>query len=128
MFGMPNFVSFPKRLLVFQWKYTKTPMSKFECFGHAVKGQCYSELEYRVRAIILPEIKNEVDNKINVPTKINGLCTTNLPKEWCKESKNETKKLNPCIPGIGSRQEATPKNIILLLHTYTTTLLPTRIF
>ena len=29
-----------KRLLVFQWKYTKTPMSKFECFGHAVKGQC----------------------------------------------------------------------------------------
>ena len=31
-----------KRLLVFQCKYTKTPMSKFECFGHAVKGQCYS--------------------------------------------------------------------------------------
>ena len=30
-----------KRLLLFQWKYTKTPMSKFECFGHAVKGQCY---------------------------------------------------------------------------------------
>ena len=27
-----------KRLLVFQCKYTKTPMSKFECFGHAVKG------------------------------------------------------------------------------------------
>ena len=31
-----------KRLLVSQCKYTKTPMSKFECFGHAVKGQCYS--------------------------------------------------------------------------------------
>ncbi len=30
-----------KRLLVFQCKYTKTPMSKFECFGHAVKGQIY---------------------------------------------------------------------------------------
>ena len=30
-----------KRLLLFQWKYTKTPMSKFECFGHAVKGQSY---------------------------------------------------------------------------------------
>lgn len=30
-----------KRLLVSQCKYTKTPMSKFECFGHAVKGQCY---------------------------------------------------------------------------------------
>ena len=30
-----------KRLLLFQWKYNKTPMSKFECFGHAVKGQCY---------------------------------------------------------------------------------------
>ena len=29
------------RLLVFQCKYTKTPMSQFECFGHAVKGQCY---------------------------------------------------------------------------------------
>ena len=29
-----------KRLLVSQCKYTKTPMSKFECFGHAVKGQC----------------------------------------------------------------------------------------
>ena len=28
------------RLLLFQWKYTKTPMSKFQCFGHAVKGQC----------------------------------------------------------------------------------------
>ena len=31
-----------KRLLVSQCKYTKTPMSKFECFGHAVKGQCYT--------------------------------------------------------------------------------------
>ena len=30
-----------KRLLVSQCKYTKTPMSKFECFGHAVKGQIY---------------------------------------------------------------------------------------
>ena len=30
-----------KRLLVSQCKYTKTPMSKFECFGHAVKGQSY---------------------------------------------------------------------------------------
>ena len=27
------------RLLVSQCKYTKTPMSKFECFGHAVKGE-----------------------------------------------------------------------------------------
>ena len=27
-----------KRLLVSQCKYTKTPMSKFECFGHVVKG------------------------------------------------------------------------------------------
>ena len=27
-----------KRLLVFQWKYTKRPMSHLECFGHAVKG------------------------------------------------------------------------------------------
>ena len=35
-----------KRLPVFQWKYTKTPMSKFECFGHAVKGQSY--LSWRV--------------------------------------------------------------------------------
>ena len=34
-----------KRLLLFQWKYTKTPMSKFECFGHAVKGQCYYRVE-----------------------------------------------------------------------------------
>ena len=33
-----------KRLLVSQCKYTKTPMSKFECFGHAVKGQCYLTL------------------------------------------------------------------------------------
>ncbi len=33
-----------KRLLVSQCKYTKTPMSKFECFGHAVKGQCYYTL------------------------------------------------------------------------------------
>ena len=33
-----------KRLLVSQCKYTKTPMSKFECFGHAVKGQCYNTL------------------------------------------------------------------------------------
>ena len=30
------------RLLLFQCKYTKTPMSHFECFGHAVKGQCYT--------------------------------------------------------------------------------------
>ena len=35
-----------KRLLVSQCKYTKTPMSKFECFGHAVKGQCYYTLKY----------------------------------------------------------------------------------
>ena len=28
-----------KRLLVFQCKYKKRPMSQFECFGHAVKGQ-----------------------------------------------------------------------------------------
>ena len=35
-----------KRLLVSQCKYTKTPMSKFECFGHAVKGQCYKYLNY----------------------------------------------------------------------------------
>ena len=34
-----------KRLLVSQCKYTKTPMSKFECFGHAVKGQCYLYLK-----------------------------------------------------------------------------------
>ena len=33
-----------KRLLLFQWKYTKTPMSKFECFGHAVKGQSYYQV------------------------------------------------------------------------------------
>ena len=38
-----------KRLLLFQWKYNKTPMSKFECFGHAVKGQCY--LEDRVQCM-----------------------------------------------------------------------------
>ena len=31
-----------KRLLVSQCKYTKTPMSKFECFGHAVKGHVYT--------------------------------------------------------------------------------------
>ena len=36
-----------KRLLVSQCKYTKTPMSKFECFGHAVKGQCYY-LKHRI--------------------------------------------------------------------------------
>ena len=35
-----------KRLLVSQCKYTKTPMSKFECFGHAVKGQCYFTLTF----------------------------------------------------------------------------------
>ena len=40
-----------KRLLLFQWKYTKTPMSKFECFGHAVKGQIY----FRVRALFLSQ-------------------------------------------------------------------------
>ena len=51
-------------------------------------------------------------------------------KKGAKKSRarNETKKQTPCIPGIGSRQEATPKDVILLLHTYTTTLLPTRIF
>ena len=38
-----------KRLLVSQCKYTKTPMSKFECFGHAVKGQCYTKyLKYNM--------------------------------------------------------------------------------
>ena len=38
-----------KRLLVSQCKYTKTPMSKFECFGHAVKGQCYYEIGQNAR-------------------------------------------------------------------------------
>ena len=37
-----------KRLLVSQCKYTKTPMSKFECFGHAVKGQCYPKTFLRI--------------------------------------------------------------------------------
>ena len=37
-----------KRLLVSQCKYTKTPMSKFECFGHAVKGQCYPKTFLRL--------------------------------------------------------------------------------
>ena len=37
-----------KRLLVSQCKYTKTPMSKFECFGHAVKGQSYLVVEKRI--------------------------------------------------------------------------------
>ena len=36
-----------KRLPVFQCKYTKTPMSKFECFGHAVKGQCIVRVRVR---------------------------------------------------------------------------------
>ena len=36
------------RLLVSQCKYTKTPMSKFECFGHAVKGQCYNTLSNKI--------------------------------------------------------------------------------
>ena len=43
-----------KRLLVSQCKYTKTPMSKFECFGHAnaVKGQCYTLITYIICIII----------------------------------------------------------------------------
>ena len=40
-----------KRLLVSQCKYTKTPMSKFECFGHAVKGQCYTRVRVRVKEL-----------------------------------------------------------------------------
>ena len=47
-----------KRLLVFQWKYTKTPMSKFECFGHAVKGQCYKK--DRIRVKLAPHIITQV--------------------------------------------------------------------
>ena len=41
------------RLLLFQWKYTKTPMSKFECFGHAVKGQSYFHVLSRVPQVVL---------------------------------------------------------------------------
>ena len=44
-----------KRLLVFLWKYTKTPMSKFECFGHAVKGQSY-HVPNRVTILFKPSI------------------------------------------------------------------------
>ena len=65
---------------------------------------------------------------LNFPFKSTNART--FQKKGAKKSRarNETKKQTPCIPGIGSRQEATPKDVILLLHTYTTTLLPTRIF
>ena len=56
-----------KRLLVSQCKYTKTPMSKFECFGHAVKGQCYTLLGFKNvvhRIIVFQESPAMIDMDI----------------------------------------------------------------
>ena len=50
-----------KRLLVSQCKYTKTPMSQFECFsfGHAVKGQCYTLIP-NVMGVLRVVLRGEV--------------------------------------------------------------------
>ena len=62
-----------KRLLVFQCKYTKTPMSKFECFGHAVKGQCYFPKTFlRIGSYYKTTIDNlKIMNHLKLLTKYN---------------------------------------------------------
>ena len=55
-----------KRLLVFQCKYTKTPMSKFECFGHAVKGQIYYEIGQNARDKV-PVYDDEFKSGMHIP-------------------------------------------------------------
>ena len=62
-----------KRLLVFQCKYTKTPMSKFECFGHAVKGQSYYPKTFlRIGSYYKTTIDNlKIMNHLKLLTKYN---------------------------------------------------------
>ena len=61
-----------KRLLVFQCKYTKTPMSKFECFGHAVKEQCYPKIFLRIGSYYKTTIeKLKIMNHLKLLTKYN---------------------------------------------------------
>ena len=62
-----------KRLLLFQWKYTKTPMSKFECFGHAVKGQSYNPKTFlRIGSYYKTTIDNlKIMNHLKLLTKYN---------------------------------------------------------
>ena len=61
-----------KRLLFFQCKYKKTPLSKFECLGHAVKGQCYPKTFLRIGSYYKTTIdKLKIMNHLKLLTKYN---------------------------------------------------------